>query len=145
MKNLLYLLFAFLLTSAGLVNAFPSDRVIVKGGKNGGGSSGIYIPSTGHEKPQGGVVIAPKRKSQRRSIKRSPTKTKPLKDRVIVKGGGGGGSSGIIIPDTANERPQDGVVLAKGHQSHEDVKPVHIVSGQHVSFNSKHTRRAARK
>ena len=44
-------------------------------------------------------------------------KLKPLGDRLIVQGRRGGGDdrfSGIVLPDTAKEKPQKGKVLAVG-------------------------------
>ena len=47
---------------------------------------------------------------------KSKTKIKPLSDRVLVKPEPAEEktSSGIIIPDTAKEKPQEGTVVAAG-------------------------------
>ena len=49
---------------------------------------------------------------------------KPLQDRVIVKRKDAETktSSGIIIPDTAKEQPQEGVIIAVGEGKKEDGK-----------------------
>lgn len=66
------------------------------------------------------------------------TRVRPLHDRVIVKrlaeeektGGG------IIIPDTAKEKPQEGVVVAVGPGRQEDGKVItlDVRAGDHVLF-----------
>ena len=47
---------------------------------------------------------------------------KPLEDRIVVKPGEGEEmtSSGIVIPDTAKEKPQEGEVIAVGPGRFED-------------------------
>jgi chaperonin GroES len=66
------------------------------------------------------------------------TKIRPLHDRVIVrrieeeektKGG-------IIIPDTAKEKPQEGKVVAVGPGRHEDGKviPLGVKAGDKILF-----------
>ena len=47
---------------------------------------------------------------------------KPLEDRVVVKASEGDETtaSGIVIPDTAKERPQEGEVMAAGPGRFED-------------------------
>ncbi len=66
-------------------------------------------------------------------------KIKPLNDRILVtrieeeqktKGG-------IIIPDTAKEKPQEGKVVAVGPGKRDDkgqIIPLDIKSGDHVLF-----------
>ena len=65
-------------------------------------------------------------------------KVRPLHDRVIVqriaeeektKGG-------IIIPDTAKEKPQEGRVVAVGSGKHEDGKvvPLDVKAGDKILF-----------
>jgi chaperonin GroES len=65
-------------------------------------------------------------------------KVRPLHDRVIVqriaeeektKGG-------IIIPDTAKEKPQEGRVVAVGRGKHEDGKvvPLDVKAGDKILF-----------
>ena len=46
----------------------------------------------------------------------------PLEDRIVVKPGEGEETtaSGLVIPDTAKEKPQEGVVLAVGPGRFED-------------------------
>ena len=47
---------------------------------------------------------------------------KPLEDRIVVKPGEGEEqtASGIVIPDTAKEKPQEGEVVAVGPGRFED-------------------------
>ena len=54
------------------------------------------------------------------------TKIRPLHDRVIVKriGEEEKTKGGIIIPDTAKEKPQEGKVVAVGPGKHEDGKVI---------------------
>lgn len=63
---------------------------------------------------------------------------KPLNDRVLVKRTAGEEKSagGIIIPDTAKEKPQEGVVVAVGPGKLEKGEriPVQVKSGDKVLF-----------
>src|SRR5205807_9176883 len=56
---------------------------------------------------------------------------KPLEDRVVVKAGEGDETtaSGIVIPDTAKERPQEGEVMAAG--------PGRFEAGQRIPMDVK--------
>ena len=53
---------------------------------------------------------------------------KPLQDRVIVKRKDAETktSSGIIIPDTAKEQPQEGVIIAVGEGSKFKKSKIHL-------------------
>jgi chaperonin GroES len=66
------------------------------------------------------------------------TKVRPLHDRLIVKRVTEEEKSpgGIIIPDTAKEKPQEGVVIAVGSGKQDDGKvvPVDVRPGDHVLF-----------
>jgi len=66
------------------------------------------------------------------------TKVRPLHDRLIVKRVTEEAKSpgGIIIPDTAKEKPQEGVVIAVGSGKQDDGKviPVDVRPGDHVLF-----------
>ena len=56
-------------------------------------------------------------KSTKRAVAvQSPKKLRPLGDRVVVRSTPGEETtkSGIVIPDTAKEKPQEGVVVAVG-------------------------------
>ena len=66
-------------------------------------------------------------------------KFKPLHDRVVVKRleSDEKTSGGIIIPDTAKEKPSEGEVLAVGPgEMMEDgkTKPMHVKSGDKILF-----------
>jgi len=65
-------------------------------------------------------------------------RVKPLHDRIIVKRLEEDGKSkgGIIIPDTAKEKPQQGKVIAVGPGRREDGKvlPVDVKAGDTVLF-----------
>ena len=67
------------------------------------------------------------------------TRVRPLHDRVIVKRIEGEEKSkgGIIIPDTAKEKPQEGQVIAVGSGLHKDGKVIalEVQAGDHVLFN----------
>jgi chaperonin GroES len=59
----------------------------------------------------------PGRRSSRRRVERmADFKLKPLEDRILVKPSEGEEttSSGLVIPDTAKEKPQEGSVVAVG-------------------------------
>ena len=65
-------------------------------------------------------------------------KVRPLHDRVIVKRleEEEKSKSGIIIPDTAKEKPQEGRVVAVGPGKHEDGKvvPLDVKAGNKILF-----------
>lgn len=66
-------------------------------------------------------------------------KIKPLHDRVIVKRSDAEEktASGIIIPDTAKEKPQEGVVIAVGSGVRKDdgtLIPLDVKEGDKVLF-----------
>ena len=64
---------------------------------------------------------------------------KPLGDRVIVKASEGEErtASGLVIPDTAKEKPQEGEVLAVGPGKYEDGKyvPMEVKKGDKVIYS----------
>ena len=66
------------------------------------------------------------------------TKIRPLHDRVIVKriNEEEKTKGGIIIPDTAKEKPQEGKVVAVGPGRHEDGKviPLGVKAGDKILF-----------
>lgn len=63
----------------------------------------------------------------------------PLGDRVIVEPGEGEDktASGIVIPDTAKEKPQEGKVLAVGPGRYEEGKlvPLEVKPGDIVIYS----------
>ncbi len=65
-------------------------------------------------------------------------KLRPLHDRVIVKRTEEGEKTkgGIIIPDTAKEKPQEGKVVAVGPGRYEDGKviPLGVKAGDKILF-----------
>ena len=68
-----------------------------------------------------------------------PVKVRPLHDRVIVKRLAEEEKSkgGIIIPDTAKEKPQEGWVVAVGPGKRDDdgkVVPLGVVNGDRILF-----------
>ncbi len=64
---------------------------------------------------------------------------KPLEDRVVVKASEGEETtaSGIVIPDTAKERPQEGEVMAAGPGRFEDGQriPMDVKAGDKVIYS----------
>jgi chaperonin GroES len=67
------------------------------------------------------------------------TKFRPLQDRLLVKriDGESKTSGGIIIPDTAKEKPMQGEVVAVGNGSRDDhgnIRPLEIKIGDVVLF-----------
>jgi chaperonin GroES len=67
-------------------------------------------------------------------------KVKPLGDRVLVKiqEGESKTASGIIIPQTAQEKTQNGVVVAVGPGTKNDkgeLEPVPVAVGQKVMYD----------
>ncbi|HEX2241205.1 MAG TPA: co-chaperone GroES [Actinomycetota bacterium] len=69
------------------------------------------------------------------------TKTiKPLEDRILVRAEEGEETtvSGIVIPDTAKEKPQEGTVLAVGPGKRSDageIIPMDIKEGDRVVYS----------
>ena len=84
--------------------------------------------------PYVGVVAA--LRACRRKI---PMKFRPLHDRVVIRRAEGDLKSkgGIIIPDTAKERPQEGEVIAVGLGSRDEsgtLTPLDVKAGDHILF-----------
>jgi chaperonin GroES len=67
------------------------------------------------------------------------TRVRPLHDRIIIRRINAEEKSkgGIIIPDTAQEKPQQGEVIAVGSGHQEDGKtlPLDVRPGDHVLFS----------
>ena len=70
----------------------------------------------------------------------STTSIKPLEDRILVRPEEGEETtaSGIVIPDTAKEKAQDGTVLAVGpgkRSDSGDLIPVDVSEGDRVIYS----------
>ena len=68
------------------------------------------------------------------------TSIKPLEDRILVRPEEGEETtaSGIVIPDTAKEKPQEGTVLAVGPGKRSDsgeLIPVDVSEGDRVIYS----------
>ncbi|HYP24763.1 MAG TPA: co-chaperone GroES [Actinomycetota bacterium] len=68
------------------------------------------------------------------------TNIKPLEDRILVRPEEGQETtvSGIVIPDTAKEKPQEGTVLAIGPGKRSDtgeIVPMDIKVGDRVMYS----------
>src|ERR671914_783401 len=68
------------------------------------------------------------------------TNIKPLEDRILVRPEEGEETtvSGIVIPDTAKEKPQEGTVLAVGPGKRSDAGeliPVDVSEGDRVIYS----------
>ncbi|HEY7875355.1 MAG TPA: co-chaperone GroES [Actinomycetota bacterium] len=68
------------------------------------------------------------------------TNVKPLEDRILVRPEEGEETtvSGIVIPDTAKEKPQEGTVLAVGPGKRSDsgeLIPVDVSEGDRVIYS----------
>ena len=66
-------------------------------------------------------------------------KFRPLHDRVVVKRVEEEGKTkgGIIIPDTAKEKPQEGEVIATGPGARDDsgkIQPLDVKAGDRILF-----------
>ena len=75
----------------------------------------------------------------RRPRKSPPMKFRPLHDRVVIRRAEGDMKSkgGIIIPDTAKEKPQEGEVIAVGPGSRDEsgkLIPPDVKTGDAVLF-----------
>jgi chaperonin GroES len=64
---------------------------------------------------------------------------KPLEDRIVVEPSEGEETttSGLVIPDTAKERPQEGTVIAVGPGRFEDGQriPMDVAAGDKVIYS----------
>jgi chaperonin GroES len=70
---------------------------------------------------------------------KNPMKFRPLHDRVVIRRAEGDMKSkgGIIIPDTAKEKPQEGEVIAVGPGSRDEsgkLIPLDVKAGDAVLF-----------
>ena len=75
----------------------------------------------------------------RRPQKELPMKFRPLHDRVVIRRAEGDIKSkgGIIIPDTAKEKPQEGEVIAVGPGSRDEsgkLIPLDVKAGDIILF-----------
>ena len=66
-------------------------------------------------------------------------KFRPLHDRVVVKrvDGDNKSSGGIIIPDTAKEKPMEGEIIAVGPGARDEkgqIQPLDVKAGDRVLF-----------
>jgi chaperonin GroES len=67
------------------------------------------------------------------------SKIKPVGDRIVVKPSGKEEvtRSGIVIPDTAKEKPQEGKVIAVGPGARDDAGKIHALdlkAGDRILF-----------
>ncbi len=74
-----------------------------------------------------------------RRQKEPPMKFRPLHDRVVIRRAEGDTKSkgGIIIPDTAKEKPQEGEVIAVGPGSRDEsgaLVPLDVKAGDLILF-----------
>src|ERR687894_639067 len=74
------------------------------------------------------------------TVTKSSTGIKPLEDRILVRPEEGEETtaSGIVIPDTAKEKPQEGTVLAVGPGKRSDAGeliPVDVKEGDRVIYS----------
>ena len=73
------------------------------------------------------------------AAERTPMKFRPLHDRVVIRRAEGDNKSkgGIIIPDTAKEKPQEGEVIAVGPGSRDEsgkLIPLDVKAGDLILF-----------
>jgi chaperonin GroES len=98
-------------------------------------TSAIYVaPDAGAEPPDaaGKVRIADQQGAK-------PMKFRPLHDRVVIRRieGEERTKGGIIIPDTAKEKPQEGEVVAVGPGGRDEsgkLIPIELKAGERVLF-----------
>jgi chaperonin GroES len=77
--------------------------------------------------------------SAKRSTRRKPMKFRPLHDRVVVRriDAEEKTKGGIIIPDTAKEKPQEGEVIAVGPGGRDEsgkLTPIDLKVGDRILF-----------
>ena len=71
--------------------------------------------------------------------RKTPMKFRPLHDRVVIRRAEGDliSKGGIIIPDTAKEKPQEGEVVSVGPGARDDsgkIQPLDVKSGDRILF-----------
>jgi chaperonin GroES len=76
---------------------------------------------------------------ERTNPERTPMKFRPLHDRVVIRRleGEERTKAGIIIPDTAKEKPQEGEVVAVGPGARDEAGkliPIDLKAGDRVLF-----------
>jgi chaperonin GroES len=76
----------------------------------------------------------------KQEVEMGSKKIKPLEDRILVRPEEGEETtvSGIVIPDTAKEKPQEGTVLAVGagrRSDTGDLIPVDVKEGDKVIYS----------
>jgi chaperonin GroES len=84
------------------------------------------------------ALLDPKIK-HKQSLRRADMKFRPLRDRVVLKRieAEAKTSGGIIIPDTAKEKPQQGEVVAVGPGGRDEAGkliPIDLKAGDRVLF-----------
>ena len=115
------------------------DRILVKREEEKERKKGgIIIPDTAKEKPQEGKVISVGNGRMLEDGKKVPLDVK-THDRILVKRLEEQETKrgGIIIPDTAKEKPQEGKVIAAGNgKVGEDGKriPLDVKAGDKILF-----------
>src|SRR2546429_111101 len=89
--------------------------------------------------PRGGLLMEQRTKRKREDAMSKQFNLKPLEDRVVVKASEEDEmtASGLVIPDTAKERPQEGQVMAAGPGRFEDGQriPMEIKVGDKVVYS----------
>jgi len=85
------------------------------------------------------AVRTPPKQKLNQELRRMPMKFRPLHDRVVVKriDAEEKTAGGIIIPDTAKEKPQTGEVVAVGKGGRDEsgkLIPIDVKAGEKVLF-----------
>jgi chaperonin GroES len=94
-----------------------------------------YLPGT----HQGGVLAASSGVDIKICVEEFIMKFRPLHDRVVVKRleGESKSAGGIIIPDTAKEKPMEGEIIAVGPGGRDEkgaLTPLDVKAGDRVLF-----------
>ena len=115
------------------------DRVLIKRVEEEEKTKGgIIIPDTAKEKPQEGEVIAVGPGARDETGKIQPLDVK-VGDRVLIKRVEEEEKTkgGIIIPDTAKEKPQEGEVISVGPGARNEngkLQPLDVKKGDRILF-----------
>ena len=101
-------------------------------------AGGIIIPDTAKEKPQEGEVIAVGSGARNEAGQLQPLDLK-VGDRILVRRieAEEKTAGGIIIPDTAKEKPQEGEVIAVGAGARDEAGkliPLDVKVGDRILF-----------
>jgi chaperonin GroES len=100
----------------------------------------MRVPTTGEYDPRDGVLTNVQRFTVERGGRHVSVTIKPLEDRLVIQvvEAEQTTASGLVIPDTAKEKPQEGIVVSVGPGRVDDNGnrvPLDVAEGDKVIFS----------